>query len=144
MGKIRSRVAPHAILARSKDRSLSQEPCDGFYWNRRFKNDYLHLEKIVMFRIRIAAVAALVSIAVAGITAPVAMAQSSDAAASTPKEIQKAQRKAERKAARAKKNAELKTLEQNGYNPAGDQVNYPQNIQDAEKKAAAAKAASAQ
>jgi hypothetical protein len=97
-----------------------------------------------MFRIRIAAVAALVSIAVAGITAPVAMAQSSDAAASTPKEIQKAQRKAERKAARAKKNAELKTLEQNGYNPAGDQVNYPQNIQDAEKKAAAAKAASAQ
>jgi hypothetical protein len=108
------------------------------------KNNCLHSEKFVMFQIRKAAVVALVSIAVVGITAPAAMAQSSDAAASTPKEIQKAQRKAERKAARAKKNAELKTLEQNGYNPAGDQVNYPQNLQDAEKKAAAAKAASGQ
>ena len=39
--------------------------------------------------------------------------------------------------------AELKDLEKNGYNPAGDQTNYPQNIQNAEKKSAAAKAASA-
>ncbi|OTP75265.1 DUF4148 domain-containing protein [Caballeronia sp. M23-90] len=76
-------------------------------------------------------------------TAPVAMAQTTDTAASTPKQVQKAQRKADRKAARTKKNAELKDLEKNGYNPAGDQTNYPQNIQNAEKKSAAAKAASA-
>jgi hypothetical protein len=101
------------------------------------------LENFVMFRIRAAAVAAVVSIAAAGMMAPVAMAQSTDTGASTPKQVQKAQRKAARKAARAKKNAELKTLEKNGYNPGGDQNNYPQNIQDAEKKAAAQKAASA-
>jgi hypothetical protein len=47
---------------------------------------------------------------------------------------QKAQRKAERKARRAKKNAELNKLEKNGYNPAGDQLRYPQNVQNAEKK----------
>jgi hypothetical protein len=97
-----------------------------------------------MLRIRMAALAVVASIAVAAPTAPVAMAQSTDTAASTPKQVQKTQRKAARKAARAKKNAELKTLEQNGYKPGGDQVNYPQNVQDAEKKAAAAKAASGQ
>jgi uncharacterized protein with LGFP repeats len=96
-----------------------------------------------MYRIRMAALALVVSVAAAGLTAPVAMAQASDTAASTPKQIQKAQRKAERKAARAKKNAELKELEKNGYQPGGDQLNYPQNIQDAQKKAAAAKAKSA-
>ena len=74
------------------------------------------------------------------LTAPVAMAQTADTAASAPKQEQKAQRKADRKAARAKKNAELKDLEKNGYNPSGDQTNYPQNIQNAEKKSAAAKA----
>jgi hypothetical protein len=72
------------------------------------------------------------------------MAQSTDTAASMPKQVQKAERKAARKAARVKKNAELKTLEQNGYQPTGDQVNYPQNIQDAEKKAGTVKAASGQ
>jgi hypothetical protein len=101
-----------------------------------------------MFQIRVATVAAVVSIAIAGLTAPVAMAQTAATdtatAASTPKQIQKAQRKADRKANRAKKNAELSTLEKNGYQPGGDQNNYPQNIQDAEKKAAAAKAASGQ
>ena len=96
-----------------------------------------------MYRIRIAALALVVSVATAGMTAPVAMAQTTDTAASTPKQVQKAQRKADRKAARTKKNAELKDLEKNGYNPAGDQTNYPQNIQNAEKKSAAAKAASA-
>ncbi len=39
------------------------------------------------------------------------------AAASTPKQMQKAQSKADRKAARARKNAELKALEKNGYQP---------------------------
>jgi hypothetical protein len=103
----------------------------------------LFLENLVMYRIRMAALALVVTVAAAGLTAPVAMAQTSDAAASTPKQTQKAQRKAERKAARAKKNAELKDLEKNGYQPGGDQTNYPQNIQDAEKKSAAAKAKAA-
>lgn len=53
---------------------------------------------------------------------------SSDTAASTPRQI----RKAERKAARAKKNAHLKELEKNGYQ-SGDSMNYPQNIQNAQK-----------
>jgi hypothetical protein len=35
---------------------------------------------------------------------------------------------------RAKKNAELSQLEKNGYNPAGDQTNYPQNLQSAQKR----------
>lgn len=96
-----------------------------------------------MYRIRMAALALVVSVATAGLTAPVAMAQTADTAASTPKQAQKAQRKADRKAARAKKNAELKDLEKNGYNPAGDQTNYPQNIQNAEKKSATAKAKAA-
>lgn len=51
----------------------------------------------------------------------------------------KAQKKADRKAHRAKKNAELSTLEKNGYNPAGNQTNYPQNLQNAQQKAAGQK-----
>jgi len=70
-------------------------------------------------------------------------ASSDTAAASTPKQVKKAQNKAARKAARAKKNAELKDLEKNGYQPGGDQTNYPQNIQNAEKKSAAEKAKAA-
>jgi hypothetical protein len=104
------------------------------------------LENLVMFQIRKAAIATVVSTMLATVGTPVATAQTAatDAAtaASTPKQIQKAQRKAARKAARAKNNAELSTLEKNGYQPAGDQANYPQNIQAAEAKAAAAKAAS--
>jgi hypothetical protein len=50
----------------------------------------------------------------------------------------KAQHKAERKAARAKNNAELKKLEDAGYKPAQSDPNYPQNLQDAQKKANAA------
>ena len=49
-----------------------------------------------------------------------------------------AQRKAEHKAARAKNNAELKKLEDAGYKPAANDPNYPQNLQNAEKKAAGA------
>jgi hypothetical protein len=62
------------------------------------------------------------------LTAPGAAA----AGASTPKQILKAQRKA----ARAKKNADLKVLEKNGYQPGGDLTTYPQNLQDAERKSA--------
>ncbi|MFM0036817.1 hypothetical protein PQQ73_15065 [Paraburkholderia strydomiana] len=55
------------------------------------------------------------------------------------KQESKAQKKADHKAHRAKKNAELSTLEKNGYNPAGNQTNYPQNLQDAQQKAAGQK-----
>jgi hypothetical protein len=54
----------------------------------------------------------------------------------------RAQRKAERKAAHAKNGAELKKLEAAGYKPAEGDTNYPQNIQDAQKKANAAAGAS--
>ncbi|CAB3709736.1 hypothetical protein LMG24238_04114 [Paraburkholderia sediminicola] len=69
------------------------------------------------------------------------------AAAATPsaaasKAAAKAQRKAARKQARAKKNAELKQLESNGYNPARNDPNYPTDLQNAQKKAAAGAAAS--
>src|ERR1700712_227867 len=103
----------------------------------------LSVENLDMYRFRMAALALVVSVATAGLTAPVAMAQTADTAASTPKQVQKPQKKADRKAARAKKNAALKDLEKNGYNPSGDQTNYPQNIQNAEKKSAAAKAKAA-
>jgi hypothetical protein len=84
---------------------------------------------------------AIIAMSVAALVAvPVAQAQDTAApaaaAASTPKQI----KKAERKAARAKKNAELKELEKNGYNPAGDQTNYPQNLQNAQSKINAQKA----
>lgn len=57
-----------------------------------------------------------------------------DASKSTAPQSNKMQRKAARKAARVKKNAELGVLEKNGYNPAGDQTNYPDNLQNAEAK----------
>ncbi|ABE36675.1 hypothetical protein DR64_7650 [Paraburkholderia xenovorans LB400] len=66
-----------------------------------------------------------------------ASAQASDTGASTPKQI----RKAQRKQARVRKNAELKDLEKNGYRPGEDQLNYPQNIQQAQKKVNESKAA---
>lgn len=62
------------------------------------------------------------------------------APASAPTKAQKrkqarAQRKAERKAARAKNSAELKKLEDNGYKPSANDPNYPQDLQNAEKRA---------
>ncbi|KAA1011444.1 DUF4148 domain-containing protein [Paraburkholderia panacisoli] len=55
----------------------------------------------------------------------------------------KAERKQARKEARAKKNAELKKLEDAGYQPgrANDQ-NYPQDLQNAQKKAGIGQGAS--
>jgi hypothetical protein len=48
----------------------------------------------------------------------------------------KAEKKAAKKQARAKKNAELKKLEDAGYNPArANDPDYPQDIQNAQKKA---------
>jgi hypothetical protein len=100
-----------------------------------------------MFKVRVAAlpaVAAIASMVILDLAAPLAMAQGVDVGASTPKQVQKSQRKAARKAARGKNNAELKTLEQNGYQPGMDQAKYPENVQDAERKAAATKGASGQ
>ncbi|GJH27021.1 hypothetical protein [Caballeronia novacaledonica] len=63
-------------------------------------------------------------------TSPGANTQGSTAAPT------KAERKAARQQARAKKNAELKKLEDAGYSPATrDEGTYPQDIQNAEKKA---------
>jgi predicted xylose isomerase-like sugar epimerase len=62
---------------------------------------------------------------------------SNGTAASSPstKAEKKAQRKIARKEARAKNTAELKRLEDNGYQPHVNDPNYPQNLQNAEKKA---------
>jgi hypothetical protein len=71
-------------------------------------------------------------------TGAAAMAPAAASGATT-----KAQRKAARKQARAKKNAELKKLEDAGYQPgrANDQ-NYPQDLQNAQKKAGIGQGAS--
>ncbi len=47
----------------------------------------------------------------------------------------KAERKAARKQARAKKNAELKKLEDAGYQPSRNDPSYPNDLQKAQKKA---------
>ncbi|WP_233854856.1 hypothetical protein [Paraburkholderia sp. HD33-4] len=81
-------------------------------------------------------------------TMPLALAQgSTDAAAqegatSAPKPT-KAERKEARKQARAKKNAELKKLEEAGYQPAQNDPNYPDKLQAAQKKAGVGAAAPA-
>jgi hypothetical protein len=55
----------------------------------------------------------------------------------------KAQRKQARKEARAKKNAELKKLEDAGYQPGRpNDLNYPQDLQNAQKKAGIGQGAS--
>ncbi|MGS0894457.1 DUF4148 domain-containing protein [Burkholderia stagnalis] len=69
-------------------------------------------------------------------SAPVA--QDAKAAKSQARKAARAKRKAEHKAARAKNTAELKKLEAAGYKPAANDPNYPQNLQNAEKKAAGA------
>ncbi len=55
---------------------------------------------------------------------------SSDAASTS-----KATKKAQRKVAHNARQAELKKLEDNGYEPSEDRANYPTDIQNAEKKA---------
>jgi hypothetical protein len=74
--------------------------------------------------------------------APAFAQTDASAPAAASKAAAKAQRKAARKEARAKKNAELKQLESNGYNPSRNDPNYPTNLQNAQKKAAAGAAAS--
>jgi hypothetical protein len=63
-------------------------------------------------------------------------------AASSTAKTTKAQRKEARKQARAKKDAELKKLEDAGYHPSQNDPNYPQDLQDAEKKAGIGQGAS--
>jgi hypothetical protein len=102
-----------------------------------------------MVQFRAVSAALVASLGLMLIEAPVAMAQqpasadqaSPSVSASTPKQVAKAQRKAAGKARREKKNAELKALEKNGYRESGNQDNYPQNLQNAESKAAASKQA---
>jgi hypothetical protein len=88
----------------------------------------------------------LVIAAFGATVAPVTFAQDSGTAATGTTQAAsstKAQRKAARKQARAKKNAELKKLESAGYNPAKrDDSNYPQDIQNAQKKAGIGQGAS--
>jgi type IV secretory pathway VirB6-like protein len=69
-------------------------------------------------------------------------AATTTSAASTAKPT-KAQRKQARKEARARKNAELKKLEDAGYQPGrGNDLNYPQDLQNAQKKAGIGQGAS--
>lgn len=90
----------------------------------------------------------------AGVVAP-AIAQSGGGGASNdnttetekpvaPKHVKtsKADRKEARKEARAKKNTELKKLEATGYKPSENDVKYPNNIENAQKKAGIGQAAS--
>jgi hypothetical protein len=103
----------------------------------------------MMIRKKIATLAIGASLAVCLTPPPAAAQTASDVGATTAdaqaaKQTQKAQKKAERKARRAKKNAELSHLEKNGYNPAGSQPNYPQNLQNAEQKANAQDKSNAQ
>ncbi|CAG4926013.1 hypothetical protein LMG31841_05543 [Paraburkholderia saeva] len=79
-----------------------------------------------------------------GFAAP-AMAQSASDAAATMAAPSAAQTKAEKKAAkqqaRANKSAELKALEDAGYNPSRRDPNYPDDLQKAQNKVNAQKAA---
>ncbi|WP_321886494.1 hypothetical protein [Paraburkholderia bannensis] len=54
--------------------------------------------------------------------------QASDKAAA------KAEHKRKRREARAKKNAELKRLESNGYRPSQSEPGYPENLQQAQRR----------
>ncbi|WP_223258725.1 hypothetical protein [Trinickia symbiotica] len=54
----------------------------------------------------------------------------------------KATRRAARKAARAKKNAEIKRLEQSGYKPGGNNPDYPRDLEKAQGKAGVEQGAS--
>ncbi|WP_017923445.1 hypothetical protein [Burkholderia glumae] len=69
---------------------------------------------------------------------PAAAAPASARSKAEKRKQARAQHKAERKAARAKNSAELKKLEDNGYKPAANDPNYPQDLQNAEKRAAGA------
>ncbi|MDR5836513.1 DUF4148 domain-containing protein [Caballeronia sp. LZ034LL] len=83
-------------------------------------------------------VASLVIGAVGVSAAPLSYGQDNGSAATSAAPAApatKAEKKAARKQARAKKNAELKKLEDAGYNPGrANDPNYPQDLQNAQKK----------
>lgn len=82
---------------------------------------------------------ALVLFAVSALPVSAAGTDTGASGSTMTKQELKAQKKADSQSRRAKKNAELSTLEKNGYNPAGNQTNYPQNLQNAQQKAAGQK-----
>ncbi|SAK91027.1 hypothetical protein AWB83_05164 [Caballeronia ptereochthonis] len=89
---------------------------------------------------KIATIALSLIVTAAGVSvAPFSYAQDTGSTATDATQaasMTKAQKKAARKEARAKKNAELKKLEAAGYNPGrANDPNYPQDIQNAQKKA---------
>lgn len=103
------------------------------------------MKRIRMHLLAVLAIAASLSVGTSSVFAQTSGTPAVGAAASAPvsKSTAKAQRKAARKEARAKKNAELKKLEDAGVNPATrDDENYSKDLQNAEKKANAAHGAS--
>ncbi|WP_407642468.1 hypothetical protein [Caballeronia arvi] len=100
---------------------------------------------MVKTRIPTIALSLIVTVAAAYVS-PLSYAQDTGSAATGTTQAApptKAQKKAARKEARAKKNAELKKLEDAGYNPGrANDPNYPQDIQNAQKKAGIGAAAS--
>ncbi|MDR5753459.1 MULTISPECIES: hypothetical protein [unclassified Caballeronia] len=82
-------------------------------------------------RITVVAMAAALGVALS--FAPVAMAQTADAAASGTGQAAKAEKKAQKhashQATKAKRTADLKEAEKSGYKPTGEEANYPQNVQ---------------
>jgi hypothetical protein len=103
------------------------------------------MKRIGLHFIPVLAIAASLSIGTSSVWAQPASAPATGAAASTPtsKSAAKAQRKAARKEVRAKKNAELKKLEDAGVNPSTrDDENYSKDLQNAEKKTGTAHGAS--
>ncbi|MGF6370892.1 hypothetical protein OKW40_003642 [Paraburkholderia sp. RAU6.4a] len=93
----------------------------------------MEIKNVSIFFVSASLALSLISIAALQAHAATTDADASDSV--TSKQEMKAQKKAESKARRAKKNAELSKLEKNGYNPAGNQSNYPQNLQNAQQKA---------
>lgn len=103
------------------------------------------MKRIRMHLFAVLAIAASLSAGTSLVFAQASSVPVAGAAAPTPtsKSAAKAQRKAARKEARAKKNAELKKLEDAGVNPATrDDENYSKDLQNAEKKAGATHGAS--
>jgi hypothetical protein len=97
------------------------------------------IKRIMLGASVMAMVAGSIPLAVAQDASGVVSAQPGVASGAKPT---KAQRKEARNEARAKKNAELKKLEDAGYRPATNDPNYPTDLQKAEKKAGIGAAAS--
>jgi hypothetical protein len=103
------------------------------------------MKRIRMHLLPVLAIAATLSVGTSSVFAQTDAAQPQPQASAPAARTAttKAQRKAARKEARAKKNAELKKLEDAGYNPATrDDENYSKDLQNAGKKAGSAHAAS--